>query len=207
MDGSTANLLRRFLQRAPDALTDEELLTLLLHAGTGAEEPRTLAARLIGQFGSLGAALSASPEELASVEGMDASRALLLRLVTELHRRYYLSRPFSGARLTGTTDFGNFLLPFFYGAREELVYLLSEGSVNSANVPMRKLMRAALSANASGVVLAHNHPAGIALPSHEDVELTRRLQQALDVVDILLLDHLVIADDDFVSLRDSGYLR
>lgn len=148
MDGSTANLLRRFLQRAPDALTDEELLTLLLHAGTGAEEPRTLAARLIGQFGSLGAALSASPEELASVEGMDASRALLLRLVTELHRRYYLSRPFSGARLTGTTDFGNFLLPFFYGAREELVYLLaldaagrlltctclSEGSVNSANV-------------------------------------------------------------------------
>ena len=221
MDGSTANLLRRFLQRAPDALTDEELLTLLLHAGTGAEEPRTLAARLIGQFCSLGAALSASPEELASVEGMDASRALLLRLVTELHRRYYLSRPFSGARLTGTTDFGNFLLPFFYGAREELVYLLaldaagrlltctclSEGSVNSANVPMRKLMRAALSANASGVVLAHNHPAGIALPSHEDVELTRRLQQALDVVDILLLDHLVIADDDFVSLRDSGYLR
>ena len=125
MDGSTANLLRRFLQRAPDALTDEELLTLLLHAGTGAEEPRTLAARLIGQFGSLGAALSASPEELASVEGMDASRALLLRLVTELHRRYYLSRPFSGARLTGTTDFGNFLLPFFYGAREELVYLLA----------------------------------------------------------------------------------
>ena len=60
---------------------------------------------------------------------------------------------------------------------------------------------------ACGVVLAHNHPAGIALPSHEDVELTRRLQQALDVVDILLLDHLVIADDDFVSLRDSGYLR
>lgn len=55
MDGSTANLLRRFLQRAPDALTDEELLTLLLHAGTGAEEPRTLAARLIGQFGSLSA--------------------------------------------------------------------------------------------------------------------------------------------------------
>ena len=125
MDGSTANLLRRFLQRAPDAHTDEELLTQLLHAGTGAEEPRTLAARLIGQFGSLGAALSASPEELASVEGMDASRALLLRLVTELHRRYYLSRPFSGARLTGTTDFGNFLLPFFYGAIVKAVGMCS----------------------------------------------------------------------------------
>ena len=87
MDGSTANLLRRFLQRAPDALTDEELLTLLLHAGTGAEEPRTLAARLIGQFGSLGAALSASPGELARVAGREASGALRLRRVTVLHRR------------------------------------------------------------------------------------------------------------------------
>ena len=203
------------LQRAPDALTDEELLTLLLHAGTGAEEPRTLAARLIGQFGSLGAALSASPEELASVEGMDASRALLLRLVTELHRRYYPPGLFFWqVRLTGTTDFLAISLPFFYGAREELVYLLAldaagrlltctclgEGSVNSANADAQS-RRAAPSANASGVVLAHNHPAGIALPSHEDVELTRRLQQALDVVDILLLDHLVIADDDFAAAR------
>ncbi|MFR5421481.1 MAG: JAB domain-containing protein [Oscillospiraceae bacterium] len=215
MDGSTANLLCACkARRTPHG---QELLTLLPHAGTGAEEPRTLAGSSASS--ALGAALSWA-ESRASGR-MDASRALLLRLVTELHRRYYLSRPFSGARLTGTTDFGNFLLPFFYGAREEFVYLLaldaagrlltctclSEGSVNSANVPMRKLMRAALSANASGVVLAHNHPAGIALPSHEDVELTRRLQQALDVVDILLLDHLVIADDDFVSLRDSGYLR
>lgn len=181
MDGSTANLLRRFLQRAPDALTDEELLTLLLHAGTGAEEPRTPPR---GSSASSARSARPSPPRRKSWPAwrMDASRALLLRLVTELHRRYYLSRPFSGARLTGTTDFGNFLLPFFYGAREELVYLLaldaagrlltctclSEGSVNSANVPMRKLMRAALSANASGVVLAHNHPAGIALPSHED---------------------------------------
>ena len=220
MDGSTANLLRRFLQRAPDALTDEELLTLLLHAGTGAEEPRTLAARLIGQFGSLGAALSASPEELASVEGMDASRALLLRLVTELHRRYYLSRPFSGARLTGTTDFGNFLLPFFYGAREELVYLLaldaagrlltctclSEGSVNSANVPMRKLMRAALSANASGVVLAHNHPSGVAEPSRADELLTQSMRQALQLVDVRLLDHLVIGHGCVVSFAERGLL-
>lgn len=220
MDGSTANLLRRFLQRAPDALTDEELLTLLLHAGTARRSPdarraahrpvrlaRRDSLRLAGGAGQRGGDGCIAG---AAAAARDGAAPALLPL-----------RPFSGARLTGTTDFGNFLLPFFYGAREELVYLLaldaagrlltctclSEGSVNSANVPMRKLMRAALSANASGVVLAHNHPAGIALPSHEDVELTRRLQQALDVVDILLLDHLVTADDDFVSLRDSGYLR
>ena len=110
-------------------------------------------------------------------------------------------------RMPGEDAFRAYLLALDAAGRLLTCTCLSEGSVNSANVPMRKLMRAALSANASGVVLAHNHPAGIALPSHEDVELTRRLQQALDVVDILLLDHLVIADDDFVSLRDSGYLR
>ena len=61
--------------------------------------------------------------------------------------------------------------------------------------------------NAAAVVLAHNHPAGIALPSKEDVEITVRLREALEVMDVVLLDHIVVADDDFVSMRDSGYLR
>lgn len=175
MDGSTANLLRRFLQRAPDALTDEELLTLLPARGHGAEEPGRSPRGSSASSGSLGATLSASPEELASVEGMDASRALLLRLVTELHRRYYLSRPFSGARLTGTTDFGNFLLPCFLrraggaclpagaGRRRAAsdLHLPERGQRELGQRAMRKLMRAALSANASGVVLAHNHPAAL----------------------------------------------
>ena len=68
-------------------------------------------------------------------------------------------------------------------------------------------MQEALTANATAVVLAHNHPSGIAIPSREDIDLTLRLRDALDVMDILLLDHLVIADDDFVSMSDSGYLR
>ena len=85
--------------------------------------------------------------------------------------------------------------------------LIGRGSVNSANVPMRRLVQEALSANATAVVLAHNHPSGIALPSQEDIDLTLRLRDALDVMGILLLDHLVIADDDYVSMNDSGYLR
>ena len=72
---------------------------------------------------------------------------------------------------------------------------------------MRRLVQEVLNTNASAIVLAHNHPSGIALPSQEDIDLTLRLREALDVMDILILDHLVIADDDYVSMNDSGYLR
>ena len=85
--------------------------------------------------------------------------------------------------------------------------MVGHGSVNSANVPIRRLVQDALTANASGVVVAHNHPNGIALPSQEDISATVFLRDTLDALDILLVDHIIIADDDFVSMRESGYLR
>lgn len=221
MDARLAQTVRRFLLRAPDGLTDEELLELLLDYASDEGEAQMVAAALIERLGSVSAVLDTPAEDLAAIPGMDERRVLLLRLVTELHRRYYLSRAARDTHLSDTASIGGFLLPYFYGVREEVVYLLSldatgrvltcrllgHGSVNSANVPMRRLMQEALTANATGVVLAHNHPSGIALPSREDVELTLRLREALDVVGILLIDHLVVADDDFVSMKDSGYFR
>ena len=84
---------------------------------------------------------------------------------------------------------------------------LGQGSANSAEVPVRRMVQEALSLNATGVVLAHNHPSGIALPSKEDVELTLRLRDALELMSLSLLDHIVVAADDFVSMRDSGFLH
>lgn len=211
-------LTRRFLLRSPDALTDAELLELLLRfTGDGAGER---AEAVLARFPNIAAVMEADTEALSTVSGLSENDVLLLRLVPELHRRYFLSRTQTEERLTDSAAFGRYLLPYFYGARDEMVYLLSldaagkvlncrllgHGSVNSANVPARRLVQEALGANATAVVLAHNHPSGIALPSKEDVELTLRLRDALDVMDILLLDHIVVADDDFVSMRDSGYL-
>ena len=76
--------------------------------------------------------------------------------------------------------------------------------MNSASVPIRKIVECALTANASTVVLAHNHPSGLAIPSQEDIQATYRVASALEAVDIILEDHIVVADDDFVSLRESG---
>ena len=212
-------LIRRFLIRNPDGLTDKEVLYLLLRLTS--DDAQTLTDRLMEVYPTIAHLMEASTEDLNAIEWMDEDSVLLLRLVPELHRRYFLSRSHVETRLKDSHDFGTFLLPYFYGARDEMVYLLmldaagrvlncrliGHGSVNSANVPFRKLVQEALTANASAVVLAHNHPSGIALPSQEDYEITLRLRETLDAVDVLLIDHIVVADDDFVSMRDSGYLR
>ena len=181
---SEDRLVRRFLLRSPDALTDTELLELLLRfAGKDAKQR---AARLLEQFPNVAAILEAGQEELATVPELDENCILLLRLVPELHRRYFLSRCQTELRLNDSAAIGKYLLPYFYGVKDEVVYLLSldaagkvlncrmlgHGSVNSANVPARRMVQEALTCNASAVVLAHNHPSGIAIPSREDIQLT-----------------------------------
>ena len=84
---------------------------------------------------------------------------------------------------------------------------VGEGSVNSAGVPIRRIVEVALGVNATTVVLAHNHPSGIAIPSCDDIQTTLRVAAALDAVEITLADHIVVADGDFVSMVQSGYYR
>ena len=110
-------------------------------------------------------------------------------------------------------------MPYFHGRKNETVFLLcldakckvlackevGEGIVNSATISTRRIVETALSAGASSVVLAHNHPSGIALPSSDDILTTRQVALGLAAVDIVLTDHLVIADDDYVSLTQSGF--
>lgn len=211
-------LRRRFMHRSPDGLSDGELLELLLRYSR--DDAGEMARKILERFPNIAVIMEADAEDLSTVEGMDEDTVLLLRLIPELHRRYFLSRSRAQKRLTDSRDYGNYLQPYFYGARDEMVYLLlldaagqvlncrllAKGSVNATGVPIRRLVQEALTANATGIVLAHNHPCGIALPSKEDVELTLRLREALEIMDLTLLDHIIVADDDFVSLRDSGYL-
>ena len=117
--------------------------------------------------------------------------------------------------LDTTSKCGQYLLPFFHGEREEVVYLLCldakckaldcvlihRGGVNVASIAARKVVKAALDSNATSVVLAHNHPSGLALPSQEDKQTTMVLKAALDAVGVVLADHIIVADDDFVSMR------
>ncbi|MBQ3216977.1 MAG: DNA repair protein RadC [Oscillospiraceae bacterium] len=211
-------LLRDF-RRNPDSLTDQELLELLLRFTSS--DAGSLAERITEIYPSLSALMGADGEALSAVEGMDENSKTLLCLIPELQRRYFLSDPMRRGPLLNGGAYGRYLLPYFFGARDELVYLLllddagkvlncrkiASGSVNYASVPVRRLVQEALNVNASGLVLAHNHPSGIAIPSKEDVDLTLRLRDALEIIGIEMLDHIIVADDDCISMRDSGYLR
>ena len=221
-DGHRDRLRQRFAKDGLDGFTDVQVLELLLFYCIPRQDTNELAHRLLTQFGSLSQVLETSPEELKTVSGIGDNAATCLRLIPAVARYYAVDRGSrNDAPLLTTEDLGRYLMGYFEGQSNETVYLLcldakckalccpkiGEGSVNSAGVPVRRVVEMALGANATTVVLAHNHPSGIALPSGEDVQTTRRIAAALDAVEVTLADHLVFADGDFVSMLQSGYYR
>lgn len=212
-------LLYRFHRYSPDGLTDQELLELLLRFTS--PDAKALSHRLVERYSSIYRLMEADRESLATVEGIDKQSILLLSILPEMSRRYFTSREVKGQPLLNSNHYGRYLLPYFMGARNEMVYALyldgaafpiscrqmGNGSVNSADVPIRNIVREALALNATGIVLAHNHPSGLAVPSQEDIDVTRRIRDSLEIMELHLLDHIVIADDDFVSIKESGFLR
>lgn len=220
-DGHRERLRQRFLKHGLDVMPDDQVLELLLFYAVPRQDTNALARKLLAHFGSIAAVLEASPQELMTVAGIGQNAAVLLQLITPLARRYLLSRAAAETVLPSTQACGDYLLPYFFGAKEELVYLLcldgkckvlacrllQTGSVNSAGFSIRKAAETAMACNASSVVLAHNHTSGVALPSQADLDTTQRLKNALEPLGILLADHIIVADNDYVSMADNGFFR
>jgi DNA repair protein RadC len=218
-DGHRQRMKERFLKEGLDHFSDYQVLELLLFYAVPRKDTNPLAHALMDHFGTLSQVLEAPVEELEKVGGIGPNAAVLLKLVTEMGRYYLVNRSNRFTTLETITECGEYLKPFFFGRRNETVFLLcldakckvlacrevGEGSVNSANVPIRRIVEMALGANATSVVLAHNHPSGLAVPSNEDVITTHRVAAALSTVDIRLVDHIIVADDDFVSLVHTGH--
>ena len=217
--GHRKRMKERFAQEGLDHFSDIQVLELLLFYCNPRQDTNPIAHALLDHFGSLAQVLEAPVEELQKVSGVGQNAALFLHLITEVGR-YYLVNRVSQCRILSTVEeCAEHLLPFFYGRRVETVFLLcldakckvlcckevGEGSVNSAGISVRKIVETALGVNASTVVLAHNHPSGLAVPSNEDIQTTRRVNMALQAVDIQLADHIVVADGDYVSMAQSGH--
>ena len=217
--GHRERLKLRFLESGLDSFTDVQALELLLFYAIPQKDTNPIAHALLDRFGSLSQVLDADVEELKKVPGISDHTASLLRLVTELARFYQVDSAQRTEVLTSLDACGAYLVPRFFGRKVETVFLLcldakckvlccreiGEGSVNAASISVRKVVEAALSANATTVVLAHNHPSGVALPSADDVQTTRRIAAALSAVEVQLIDHIVVAEGDFISMAQSGY--
>lgn len=219
-DGHRQRLKTEFLAR-PDSFPDHKLLELLLFYANPRSDTNPLAHELMDHFGSLAGVLDASPEELQKVKGVGEHAAVLFKAVKEFSGRYLTVRTQVDDIARGSRDYYALLRPYFFGARNEMLCLLcldgkrkvlgirrlGEGNVNAVSITTRLIAEAALSLNASAVVLAHNHVSGIAFPSDEDVATTNSLAPILRSLGVELADHLIFVDDDMVSLRDSGFYR
>lgn len=217
--GHRERLKERFLKEGLDNFTDIQALELLLFYAIPQRDTNPIAHELLSRFGSLSQVLEAEAESLKTVPYIGDNAATLLRLVTELGRYYQVDCAQRTQILTTLDACGAYLVPYFFGRSKETVFLLcldakckvlccrevGEGSINAASISVRKIVETALSTNATTVILAHNHPSGVALPSGEDVQTTCRIAAALQAVEVHLADHIVVADGDYVSMVQSGY--
>ena len=218
-DGHRQRMKERFRNGGLDNFTDVQVLELALYYCIPRKDTNPIAHALIEHFGSLSQVLEASVEELQKVPGIGEGTAVYLSMLTQIGRFYLVDRSQREEILPTLDKCGEYLVPRFFGRATETVFLLcmdakckvlccremGQGSVNSAGISVRKIVETALGVNATTVILAHNHPSGLALPSSEDVQTTRRVAAALEAVEIHLADHIVVADGDYVSMVQSGY--
>ena len=219
-DGHRKRMKNRFLKYGLDNFDDHAVLELLLYYALPRGDVNPIAHELINRFGSLDAVLDAPMSDLIQIPGVGENAAALIKIIPQVCRRYLESRVSLDRIIDSSEKAGEFVKPYFYGKREETVFvvgldakckviahkLLGEGDVTATLISIRKVVEFALTYNAAYIVLAHNHPSGVALPSSDDVLSTKKVQEALLNVGVKLFDHVIVADDDFVSLRDCGYI-
>ncbi|ASA23769.1 RadC family protein [Paenibacillus donghaensis] len=210
----------RMMQYGAESLSQAELLAILLGTGTRRESAIHMAQRVLGQAGGLRQLADLSIEELIDIKGIGPAKAVQLKAGIELGRRMANSRLTEPVIIRSPQDAAEILTEQLrYLQKEHFVCLflntknhvvgqetLSMGSLNASIVHPREVFRAAIKCSSASIICAHNHPSGDPTPSPEDIALTTRLLQAGEIVGIDVLDHLIIGDSRFVSLKEKGFM-
>ena len=210
----------KLLQRGAEALSDAELLAIFLRTGVAGRSAVDLARELLARFGGLRRLLEADRGGFCSQHGLGAAKYAQLQAVLEMARRHLLEGLQRGDTLTSPADTRRYLTARLRGHPQEVfacLFLdsrhrviacedLFHGTIDGASVHPREVVRRCLQHNAAAVILAHNHPSGVAEPSDADRRLTRRLRDALALIDVRVLDHLVIGDGEAMSFAERGLI-
>ncbi|MAA65082.1 MAG: hypothetical protein CL581_09945 [Alteromonadaceae bacterium] len=210
----------RLMRHGADSLSDAELLAIFLRTGTAGQPVMALSRSLIDQFGNLRNLMTASSRHFCSIHGLGVAKYAQVQAAMEMARRV-LDEPLrQGDPLTSPDDTRRYLSSrlahhpheifagLFLDNRHRIIRYqeLFRGTIDGAAVYPREVVRAALEHNAAAVIFAHNHPSGVAEPSQADISLTKRLKDALQLLDIRVLDHMVVGHGEVISLAERGLM-
>ena len=218
--GHRKRLRERFLQSGFDGFLDYEIVELLLTLGTPLRDCKTMAKDAIKEFGSLRGVLDASLEELQKIKGIGSSNAFGIKLFQAMSERYSKEHVPKKITLNNSKAVANYLQKLIGRKKKEHFVMLSLdsrnnliktsnisiGSLNASIVHPREVFKEAIQASAAQIIIAHNHPSGNSEASPEDIALTRRLEDAARIFGIELLDHIIVTQNDFSSLKEEGLM-
>lgn len=210
----------KLLKKGADTLSDAELLAIFLRTGVAGMNVIELAGFLLQDFGSLRGLMEANLDQFSQRKGLGSAKYAQLQAMLELSRRHLNELRHREDAFTDSTHTKRYLLAMLRDKIREsflVLYLdnqhrpikeeiLFEGTINAANVYPREVVRRSLELGANAVILAHNHPSGIAEPSQADRHITTRIIDALSLVDIRVLDHMIVGDGQVVSFAERGLI-
>jgi DNA repair proteins len=203
-----------------DSLAEHEALEYVLYLTNAQKDTNGIVHDLIDRFGDFAAVLEASEEELCTVEGVGPSTARMLHLLPQISRYYGRSRISTTRCIKTTEQMGSYLMAKFAWSDYERAMLVSldsrkrvraavwlrEGTSDRVSLDIKNVVAAAIKGGTDAVVLCHNHPNGVALPSLEDMDATGSIARALGLVNVHLLDHFILTDTEYFSMRDANRL-
>ena len=218
--GHRSRMKKKLLEHGLDAFEPHEILEILLYYAIPQRNTNDIAKNLIDHFGSFSSVLDASMDALKGV-GLTEHQAIYLKMIPEITRLYMLDKYHNPQKVVDYEELAAYIMDKFIGFEEkEHVFLLlmdkkgkevysgmiAHGDFDGADCSIRDIVMLALNYGATSAVLAHSHPSVVALPSQEDVAATLDAKQALELVNVALLDHYIVADHDCVSMAESGLL-
>ncbi len=211
----------KLLLQDASVLSDAELLAIFFRTGTSGRTAVDLGRDALSRFGGLRGLLNASSDDFSMLPGLGPAKYANLQAALEIGRRYLGEQLKKEGALTSSKQVRRFLVHklrdqqrevfsvLFLDNRNRLIYYeeMFKGTINCASIHPREVVRASLKHNAAAVIVAHNHPSGIAEPSSADIHITDQLKRALSLVDVRLLDHIVVGEGESISLSDRGLLE
>ncbi len=220
-EGHRNRLRDKFLLGGIDNFEDHEVLELLLFYAIPRRNTNDIAHKLLQKFGSLDAVFDSPINLLKTVDGVGESAAIFIKIISNITRLYVERKYVNCKNVLSVHEMNDKLMMKFIGRQEETLAIMlldakgkilyegvvNKGTVNAVDIYMRKIIELIVLYSASAIILAHNHPSGLAVPSKDDIETTLGINSILKSMKVHLVDHIVVADGDYVSMKDCGMLE